>query len=1155
VRQISGETEAAVEHPENDDRVDRGMEIAFRRRRAAGRESVLDGIEQATGVRPRVLLRDDPGEHSPLLRVGASGEESAHDDSRYRIVGEIARGGVGVIFKGRDAELGRDVALKVLRKDLAEHPEVVQRFVEEAQVEGQLQHPGIIPVYGLGLQPDGRPFFAMKLVKGRTLAALLAERQDPSDDLARFLPLFEQVCQAVAYAHARGVIHRDLKPSNVLVGSFGEVLVVDWGFAKVLDRRDESGRTPPPLTTIVATVRSQEGSSHSVAGSVMGTPAYMPPEQALGHVDMLDERSDVFALGAILTEILTGRPPYEGETKDQLVLAAQARLDDAHARLDGCGADASLVELARRSLSPASADRPANAGVVAAEVTKHLAEAEERARQAEIRAVEERAELERERQHAAWARRARGRTRIVAAALLLAFLAGGGSFLWLKDRRAARGERTATRVAEVMERAERLRGEKQWGEALQAAKEAADATRAGDADDQLRLQTRALLAAVEEEKRAADEAARAKERDDALAERLQGFRHATENVLIPEHVPAMRQQHANDLEAFREWGLDLENTNVSEAAERIRSSTRAGDVVDAIDGWSQFLLSDLPEEYTGFANRLVAIADAVDSDPASRRLRSVLRSGTPEELLSISEEIRLRDFSARKVNQLALRLMAKERNAAARTLLQRAVAIWPGDFFIRKNLGILSPGQQGILHLTAALALHQDASQVWGTLGARLSNVERHDEALDAFARAIDIQPAASTFHLNQGITLAKMGRPREAIEAYNEALALDPENATIWYQRGVARYALRDFANAVEDWKRCAELDVEDPRPHNNMGAVFCDFFQEHGKGYEAFKAALARAPHEPMYHGNLGNALLGMGELDKAERAFRECIELEPTQIRGRKRLALTLLHKGDPLGGIKVLEKARDIDPRDAETRFLLSGAFEARDRYPEALREARAAIRLDPDYPKYRYQLSTVLEHVGRYALAVLRHEEALANAPPWLRPIVLEARDRCALARELSERLPELLESPDSVSDPAELRVLARVCFTEERYAAAAFFHQRVLELLGDQATPLDWRNAALMALDAGFGRGVDADTLDETARTEWRRRSRRDLRRLLDMAVRALENARSWLASTRQDRHFLISRDEAELAKLPPEEREAWRKLWADIDALFKEGR
>src|SRR5262249_24470863 len=160
-----------------------------------------------------------------------------------------------------------------------------QRFVEEARIAGQLQHPGIVPVYTLGEAGPGRPYFTMKLVEGQTLAALLAERASPAHDLTRFLKVFEQVCQTLAYAHSRGVIHRDLKPANVMVGAFGEVQVMDWGLARRLGATAEDG----PAGSLVEPSRTG-------GGRVLGTPAYMAPEQARGEAERLDERCDVFGL-------------------------------------------------------------------------------------------------------------------------------------------------------------------------------------------------------------------------------------------------------------------------------------------------------------------------------------------------------------------------------------------------------------------------------------------------------------------------------------------------------------------------------------------------------------------------------------------------------------------------------------------------------------------------------------------------------------------------------------------------------------------------------------------------------------------------------------------------------------------------------------------
>ena len=252
-----------------------------------------------------------------LVQRGKSGE-------RYLVESEIARGGMGAVLRAVDCDIRREVAVKYLLKQADARNKA--RFVEEAQITGQLEHPNIPPVHELGVDSQKRVFFAMKMVRGRSLAQVLDElRKNPKSSewpLSRLLTVFVNICNGLAYAHARGVIHRDLKPANIMVGDFGEVYVMDWGLAKVLDGQQRSAAAvagPAPSAIPLSgsspgkVATSREDADLTQEGAVLGTPAYMPPEQAMGKIDAIDQRSDIYSLGAILYEILTLQAPVNKE--------------------------------------------------------------------------------------------------------------------------------------------------------------------------------------------------------------------------------------------------------------------------------------------------------------------------------------------------------------------------------------------------------------------------------------------------------------------------------------------------------------------------------------------------------------------------------------------------------------------------------------------------------------------------------------------------------------------------------------------------------------------------------------------------------------------------------------------------------------------------
>ncbi len=362
-------------------------------------------------------------------------------DGRYRLTGRLGAGGMGEVWAADQTEpVPRPVAIKFLHDQYAPRSAVGARFLAEARITARLQHPGIPPVHHVGELPDGRPFLVMKLIAGRTLEVLLRE-QGPGS--ARWLGVFEAICQAVGYAHAGGVIHRDLKPANVMVGAFGEVQVMDWGLAKVLPDCQSEIPTAVPEDTVSSVDTHPNGDASDPftrPGAAMGTPGYMAPEQAKGQWGAVDRRSDVFGLGAVLCALLTGRPPYPG-----LAPPARSRggegTGEAPPRLDECGASPELIALCKRCLAADPADRPPDGAAVATAVADLRRATEERARQAEVDRA--RAEV------SAAEQRKRRRLAFAAGGVLAAVLLAGfaGTAVGLVRAQQARADEALQRAA------------------------------------------------------------------------------------------------------------------------------------------------------------------------------------------------------------------------------------------------------------------------------------------------------------------------------------------------------------------------------------------------------------------------------------------------------------------------------------------------------------------------------------------------------------------------------------------------------------------------------------------------------------------------------------------------------------------------------------
>ena len=1032
---------------------------------------------------------------------------------RYALGEEIARGGMGVVYRATDTAFDREVAVKVLHDKYAPSSGTARRFHDEARITGQLQHPGIPPAHDLGTLPDGRPFLAMKLIKGDTLGELLAV----GPDHGRFVAVFEKVCEAVAYAHARVVVHRDLKPQNVMVGNFGEVQVMDWGLAKVLGERPRvSGPSLDPDETAAAgtEVKSLRDSDDLLtqAGSVLGTPAYMPPEQAVGAVHEIDRRSDVFGLGGILAAILTGRPPFVADTAETTrVMAARGEVGDCFARLDACGADPELVALAKRCLAPKRDARPADAGEVAKAVATLRAAADERARQAELDKVR----VEGEKAAAEVQSAEQRKRRRVQAALGMTFTALvvlAGLALWWNDRTASERRRerevAETRVASevrgLLDQAKQALGREEIGPADLALGQA-EARLGGAGPDDLRAELDRLRTDREM-------LIRLRDIDDLRWMDPGGDFTPPENPSGPQFAAAIRW-----------YGITLSPDARPATVERITGSAIREQLVAALDAW----LAVGADDPTGLA----ALLDALDPDDLRREYRTATAN---RDFVKLRELIRRPDVTRLPPRFLTTVLPLRNRQlpwAEVRTALEAAWTANPGEFRFAFQVGYLRREQMAgqphvtIGYLRAAVAARPTHVPALALLGISLGMNNQIAEAIQILERAVALDRSYSEAGYNLALAYHYVGNRSKADETLEATAGRDPKPARVEFRRGAMHELRKENEQAIARFRRATELDPNWPEPHLRL----------------AFR-------------------LEQRGDLDEAFREFSRVIELQQSWTYGYVAVGGVLESKGQFSSAIDTYRGGLKIDPTDANISVaLVNLLFRTKD-LDGAETVCRAALKHDAGTARWHSNLGITLERKGDFDGAIA----AFAEARKLDRNFSPVPTQRLVRMKDLLTRLPDVLAGKADPRTPAEFFDFARLCVApQKRYADAVRLYEKGFAAnqtpAGDTSINPNRYNAACAAARAARGDGIDAPT-DPAVRAALRAKALGWLKADLAVHRRSIA-AGPGNATPSQVSYWLADPDLSGLRPgltrigMPAAERAEWDSLWADLRSALAEAR
>ncbi len=1186
------------------------------------RDSHVDLPPNKTKTNSREASNSGPTTTNPnhKIHVGNAGPEPSdvpEKIERYHIEGEIARGGMGVVVRAYDPDFERKLALKILLPSNSEDDSREERFLEEAKITGQLEHPGIPPVHELGLLEDGRPFFAMKLIEGETLDGLLKRRKDPSEDRMRFVNVFEQICLALAYAHDRNVIHRDLKPANVMVGRFGEVQLMDWGLSKQLKQpqteevssRNDSAKEAkgPPTeskpedatlsvcnlseakTKTLVPDHSQEDTRTRV-GSIMGTPSYMAPEQALGEVDQVDTRSDVFGLGAILCVVLTGEPPYvRGPEGTTLTEAAKASLQGAWRRLTECGADKELIELAKRCLSPVKNQRPKDAGAVAEAIRDYRSKFQDRLKKAEV----DRAQAE---VKAAESRKRHWITVALMTSLLVLVGVLGGVGYWRQSTHAAEQRRLAEKQRiEAEQREKQSRRAEANRQALQT--ELAGVYRLADKHlwDEARQQLEQARKRISENTPELQNRWKKTSTELRFAEELGRIREPEEYEAGKQLKPPRETAKLYAKVFLAPGRIGPEGADPKRVAERVRASSIRQHLIPALDEWASMTPSRERRKW------LHQIANLSDPGKWKNKLRQDSVWNDKEALEELARQVDPSKQPPQFLDLLAKRLYATGGDALS--FLRRAHPHHPTHFGINLRLGSLlhwdRKDEEALQYFRVALVARPKSPDVCYFLGASLHNLTRYEEARAYYYKALAQQPQEPAYHSSLGLTLRRMGEQKEALERFHKAIKLDesyfppyvhigvaysqqndyreaiqwfqkalernPKHAESWYNLGYAYSQTGDREKGVDCYKKATEANPEYADPYNGIG----EYLQAEKKYHAAifyYQKAINRKRDHFQALTNVGTAYGLVGEYRKAVEAHGKAIALRPTLPLGYYNLGVAHLRFGRHEEAIRAFRKVTTLDQQDAEGFQNLGAALFRKGELRQAIEAFERLDQLRPKSSDGPRLLGLVYMKKGDYRLAVDAFERATKRTNDERTKNQMQS-----LAEQANQytQYQQLLQKHKTGTQwrlaPDKALGVATFCLEHQnRYATAAELFQHAFAKRPKAATtikPAHRYNAACAAVLACAGKGKDFSRIKEKERASLRKRAlgwlRDDVKDCFaglaanDMAKRKIAKER--LEHSLQDADLTTVREPEYLATYEEDERKEWQALWSQVRGKLKE--